>query len=164
MVHCPTRRTSHVPCGRDSFGSRKNGQMFVCIFLTDHKNQWTSNCNCWLPSNFSITILYRSQWTRGLRRRPVAARLVGYWVRIPARHGCLSLVSVVFCRVEASATFRSLLQRSHTECDVFECDLEASEMRRRWSSKGCCAMGEEKSQKFNFYANKFFVYFGIWIL
>jgi hypothetical protein len=35
----------------------------------------------------------------------------------PARvHGCLSLVSVVCCRVEVSATGRSLIQRSPTEC------------------------------------------------
>jgi len=31
--------------------------------------------------------------------------------------GCLSLVSVVCCQVEVSATSRSLVQRSTTECD-----------------------------------------------
>jgi hypothetical protein len=36
----------------------------------------------------------RSQWPRGLRRRSAAARL----------HGCLSVVSVVCCLVEVSAT------------------------------------------------------------
>jgi hypothetical protein len=31
-------------------------------------------------------------------------------------HGCLSLVSVAFCQVQVSATGRSLVQRSPTEC------------------------------------------------
>jgi hypothetical protein len=34
----------------------------------------------------------RSQWSRGLRRRSTAARLLRSWVRIPAGHGCLSVV------------------------------------------------------------------------
>jgi hypothetical protein len=41
-------------------------------------------------------------------------------------HGCLSVVSVVSCQVEVSATAWSLVQRSHTDCDVSECDREAS--------------------------------------
>jgi hypothetical protein len=36
--------------------------------------------------------------------------------------GCLSLVSVVFRQIEVSATGRSLVQRSRTECGVSECD------------------------------------------
>ena len=34
--------------------------------------------------------------------------------------GCLSLVSVVCCQEEASATVRSLVQRSPTGCGVYE--------------------------------------------
>jgi hypothetical protein len=41
-------------------------------------------------------------------------------------HGCLSLLSVVCCQVEVSATGWSLVQRSPTECGVSECDREAS--------------------------------------
>jgi hypothetical protein len=33
-------------------------------------------------------------------------------------HGCLSLVSVVYCQVEGSATSWSLVQRSPTDCGV----------------------------------------------
>jgi hypothetical protein len=40
-------------------------------------------------------------------------------------HGCLSVVSVVCCQIEISATDRSLVQRSPTECD-----LETSTMSR----------------------------------
>jgi len=35
-------------------------------------------------------------------------------------------VSVVRCQVEVSAMRRLLVQRSHTKCDVSECDREAS--------------------------------------
>jgi hypothetical protein len=42
----------------------------------------------------------------------------------------MSVVSVVCCEVEVSATDRSLVQRSPTVCGVSECDLEASIMRR----------------------------------
>ena len=45
-----------------------------------------------------------------------AARLLGLRVRIPTGDGCLSVVSVVCCRVEVSATGRSLIQSSPTEC------------------------------------------------
>ena len=40
-------------------------------------------------------------------------------------HGCLSVVSVVCCQVEVSASDRSLIQRSATDCGVSECDSEA---------------------------------------
>jgi hypothetical protein len=40
-------------------------------------------------------------------------------------HGRLSLVSVVCCQVEVSATSWSLVQRSPDECGVSECDREA---------------------------------------
>ena len=42
----------------------------------------------------AVIIDGRSQWPRGLRRRYVAHR----------GHGCLSVVSVVCCQVEISAT------------------------------------------------------------
>ena len=44
---------------------------------------------------------------------------------------CLSPVSVVCCRVEDYATDRSLVQRSHTECVVSECDRGSSLRRPR---------------------------------
>jgi hypothetical protein len=43
------------------------------------------------------------------------------------RHGCLSVVSVVCCQVDVSATGWSLVQRSPTDCGVSQkCDREAS--------------------------------------
>jgi len=63
----------------------------------------------------------RSQWLRGLRRRSAAARLLRLWVRIPPGHGCLSVVSVVCCQVEVSATSWSLVRRSPTNCGASLC-------------------------------------------
>ena len=63
----------------------------------------------------------RSQWPCGLRRRSAAARLLRLWVQIPPGHGCLSVVSVVCCEVEVSATSWSLVQRTPTDCDASLC-------------------------------------------
>jgi hypothetical protein len=57
--------------------------------------------------------------------RPLAYWDCGFESRLG--HGCLSLVSVVCCQVEVSATGWSLVQRSPTECGVSDvCDREAS--------------------------------------
>jgi len=53
----------------------------------------------------------------------VAVYLLGLRVRIQP-WACLSIVSVVYIQVEVSATGRSLVQRSPTECGVSEYDLE----------------------------------------
>jgi len=45
-----------------------------------------------------------SQWPRRLRRSSAVARLLGLWVRIPPGRGTLSLVIVVCCQVEISAS------------------------------------------------------------
>jgi hypothetical protein len=60
-------------------------------------------------------------------------------------HGCVSLVSVVYCQVEVSASDWSPVQRSPTECGVSECDREASIMRRPWPTRGCCTI-KKKNQ------------------
>ena len=67
-------------------------------------------------------IYCRSQWQRGLRRGSAAARLLGLRVQIPpGGHGRLSLVRVVCCQVEVSATGRSIVQRRNTDCGVSLC-------------------------------------------
>jgi hypothetical protein len=53
-------------------------------------------------------------------------------------------VSVVCCHLEVSATGRSLVQTSPTECGMSECDREASIMKRPWPTRGCGAMGREE--------------------
>jgi hypothetical protein len=59
------------------------------------------------------------------------------------KHGCLSPVNDVFCQVKVSASGWSLVKRSPAECDVSECDREASIMRRTWSTGGCGDMREK---------------------
>jgi len=57
---------------------------------------------------------------RGLRRGSATARLLGLRVRIPPK----AWMSVAECRVvqvEVSASGRSLIQSSLTECGVIEC-------------------------------------------
>ena len=44
-------------------------------------------------------------------------------------------VSVVCCNIEVSASGRSLVQRSPTECAVAECDHESSRTRCHWPTK-----------------------------
>ena len=64
------------------------------------------------------------------RRGSEAARGMGLRVRIPPKHGCLSVVKDVCRQVEVSASGRSPVQRRPIECGVSECGHEASIMRR----------------------------------
>jgi hypothetical protein len=57
----------------------------------------------------------------GMGFRPLACSEYGFKSR--RGHGCLSLVSVVCCQVEVSATWRSLVQMSTTDCGASECDI-----------------------------------------
>jgi len=59
-----------------------------------------------------LRFISRSQWPRCLRCESATARFLGFWVRIPQGHKCHSLVSVVHCQAEVSASGRSLVQRS----------------------------------------------------
>jgi hypothetical protein len=93
--------------------------------------------------NFRKRARCQSQRPRGLRRGSAAVRLLELWVRNPPGHGWVSLVSVVCCQVQVSASGRSPVQRSPTECGVSECNREASIMRWPWPTRGCCAMGEK---------------------
>jgi len=78
----------------------------------------------------------RAVWIMGLR--PLASWDCGSESRWG--HRCLSVVSVVCCQVEVSATSWSLVQRSLTEWGVSECDRESSIMRTPWPTGGCWAM------------------------
>ena len=95
--------------------------IIIIIIITTTTTTTTTTTNC------------RSQWPRGLRRRSTAARLLRSWVRIPPE-ASMSVVSVVCCQVEVSATSWSLVQRSPTDCGVSLCELEktkSSWMRRK---------------------------------
>ena len=73
-------------------------------------------------------------------RGSAASRFLELRVRILPEHGYLSLMSVVCCPVEVSASDWSLVQRRHTERGVSECNREASILRRPWPTRACCAI------------------------
>ena len=54
----------------------------------------------------------------------------------------LSLMSVVCCQAEVSVSGWSPDRRSLTECDVYECDHEASKIGRLCPTRGSCFMGK----------------------
>jgi len=62
----------------------------------------------------------------GQRSRSAAVRLLELWARIPLGALMSVSLSVVFCHVEVSATGRSLVQRSPTDCGVSEYDHETN--------------------------------------
>jgi hypothetical protein len=71
--------------------------------------------------------------------RPLACwdcRFESHW-----RQGRLSLVNVLCCKVEVSASVRSLVERIPTECGVSECDREA--WTRPWPTLSCCTMDKK---------------------
>ena len=48
--------------------------------------------------------VFRSQWPRGLRRRSAGIRMLRLWVRIPPGTWNSSVMNVVCCEVDVSAT------------------------------------------------------------
>jgi hypothetical protein len=96
-----------------------------------------------------------SQWPRGLRRGSETPRLLWLWFSNSARGMGVSLVNVVCCQVEVSASGWSLVQRNPVECGVSECDREASIMRRPWPTRGCCDMKTKTRGVFFFFFFEF---------
>ena len=82
--------------------------------------RWVHNLLTFSSRNLTFSnahsLTYRFQWPRGLRRSYPAAHLLRLWVGIPPELWILSIVSVVCCQVEVSATNWSLVQRSPTDC------------------------------------------------
>jgi hypothetical protein len=48
---------------------------------------------------------------------------------------------------EVSASEWSLVQRSPSECGVYECDRESLSMRTPWPTRGCCTMVQKQLDK-----------------
>ena len=77
----------------------------------------------------SMVISVEPYWPRGLRCRSAATHLLGLWVR-NLLGAWLSVCCECCVLSEISTSGLSLVQRSPTECGVFECDREASTMRK----------------------------------
>jgi len=78
--------------------------------------------------NYSAIMLdSRSQWQRGVRRKPAAARLLILWVRIPP--GEWMDVCCERCVLSGRGLCDELITRPDESCRlwcVVECDLETS--------------------------------------
>ena len=86
----------------------------------------------------------RSQWPRGLRRRSAAARLLGFWIRIPP--GAWMSVCCECCVLSGRGLCDELVTRpeeSYRLWCVVVCDLETSWMRRPWPTGGCRAKNKQ---------------------
>jgi len=81
----------------------------------------------------------------------VGLRPLAYWDRgfeFQRGHGCLSVVSVMCCQVEVSATSWSLVQRSPTDCDALLCVIKKPQ---KWGGHGPrWAAAPQKTNKTNF--------------
>ena len=96
----------------------------------------------------------RSQWPRGLRHRCTAARLLRSWVRIPPGHRCLSVVGVVCCQVEVSATSWSLVQSSPTDCDA-SCSVWSTNLK---NEEAMARVGPQRHREKNNYEPNLLLY------
>ena len=99
------------------------------LLIYDQKNQ------CFTRKPLIQMAAQSKAWIRGRSIAGIAGSTFASDV-----DGCLSLASVRFCQVYISVSDWSLVQRSPTVCDVSENDGEASIVRRRWPTGGCCAM------------------------
>ena len=115
-THTHTHTHTHTQQQRETGTGQ---QVCVCVCFTEWLKPILYLFLTWL---LKVSNAYgrRSQWPRGRRRRSAAARLPRLWVRIPPR-AWMSVVSVVCCQVEVSATSWSLVQRSPTDRDVSLC-------------------------------------------
>ena len=77
--------------------------------------------------------------------RSAAARLLGLWVRIPP--WAWMCVCCECCVLSGSATSRSLVQRSPTDCGVSECYRESSTIRRPWPTGGLLRHGTKNVEE-----------------
>ena len=92
------------------------------------------------------------RWLYGLRCGSAVAHLQGLRFRIPPwAWMSLSCECWMLSERDVSASGRSLVQKSPTECDLSECDGEASIMRRSCPTRGCCIVEKINQNVHNLY-------------
>ena len=167
---CPLWAGRHSKAQRWDLSGQHEWQFFLCPVLQRLEALCSVTVSDWIVltrengvagvrTGFSETSFYflavksfrRSQWPHGLRRRSTAARLLILWVRIPAV-ACMSVVSVVCCHVEVSATDWSLVQRSPTDCGA---SLSVIQKVREWGGPGLLgAVAPNKKERHSSYCRK----------
>jgi hypothetical protein len=122
LFTAPPRGCRRKPYGQNftAFLSRPRQYLIVLADFFFSRNFVLLCVNHFGPNKCSETFEYhihssRSQWPCGLKRRSVAERLLGSWVRVAWMFvSCECLC----CQVQVSATGRSLVQSSPTDCGV----------------------------------------------
>jgi len=128
-----------------------------------------SKCNIWGLSVWRMNVVVyvcvcvyiyicRSQWTRGIRGRFVAARLRRLWVRILP--GAWMSVCVECCVLSGRVLCDGLISRpeeSYRMWCVVVCDLETSRMRRPWPALGRSATEEKYISIFSGFCSLAFI-------
>ena len=101
--------------------------------------------------NTSIVIIGRSRWPCCLRLRSAAAPLLRSWFSNPTGgRECLSVVSVVCCLVEVSATSWSLVaEESYRLWCLVVCDLKPREWGGHGPLGGFCAKNQKNRNNCN---------------
>jgi hypothetical protein len=109
---------------------------------TPSMRQWKSRLfSSYTVLNFSMTTrrpINRSQWRGGQRPASVAVRFLALWVRIPL--GGWMFVSCERCVLLGRGLCVGLITLLSVVC-LNECELEASVMKRPWTTERCCAIG-----------------------
>jgi hypothetical protein len=77
-----------------------------------------------------ITIYGRFLWPRRLKRETATALLRDFEFESHRGHEYPSVLSVVCCQEDVSATGQSFVQRGPTECSVSGSDIETSKMSK----------------------------------
>jgi hypothetical protein len=110
------------------------------IIYTEIKKQFTYY-------NYLLTSWRRSHWPRGLRRRSVAACLLGLWVRIPP--GAWMFVCCECCVLSGRSLCEELITRPEESYRLWcvVCDLETSWTRRPWPTGGCRAKNQPRNKR-----------------
>jgi hypothetical protein len=105
---------------------RKSSAPLAVIILLNHPVSFSRTKKTVLNLAWSLTYLVCDVSLSGI---------------VSSKHGCLFLVSFVYCHVEVSASGRPLVQRSPTECSFYECDREASIMCGPLPTRGLSHLG-----------------------
>jgi hypothetical protein len=114
----------------------RNFSMIISCVTIKHRRRFTfyldlcergTKVRSFYPNSILVFgTIGRSRWPRGLRRGPMAARLLSWGFGIPPGAWMLFPCECGVCQVEVSGSGWSLIQSSHTDCGVStECDREA---------------------------------------
>jgi hypothetical protein len=120
-----------------------------CIFL-NHLSKQVTNCEPRQYNKIEVNFPYyltpsRFQWSRGLKRKSAAARVLRSWVRIPPE--AWIFVCCECCVLSGRGLYDELITRpekSYRMWCVVVCDLETSGMRRPWPALGRSATKRKK--------------------